>query len=85
VPSLGLLAPACPPSSYVNHLYTCANIALTSTPPYTPTIMTDAEIEAKIDNLFMFGADQLDRNEVRQLLAVRGRSCALWWRMQETF
>ncbi|KAI1513324.1 hypothetical protein L13192_01292 [Pyrenophora tritici-repentis] len=32
--------------------------------------MTDAEIEAKIDDLFAFGAgEQLDRNEVRQLLA----------------
>lgn len=33
--------------------------------------MDGADIEANIDLLISFGADQLDRNEARQLLAVR--------------
>jgi len=41
----------------------------------TPTAtMADADIEANIDLLLSFGADQLDRNEARQLLANHGQS-----------
>ncbi|CAN9338054.1 unnamed protein product [Alternaria alternata] len=36
--------------------------------------MADADIEANIDLLLSFGADQLDRNEARQLLANHGQS-----------
>jgi hypothetical protein len=47
--------------------------APTSLSPHctTPTAtMADADMEANIDLLLSFGADQLDRNEARQLLAV---------------
>ncbi|KAG9196032.1 hypothetical protein G6011_01153 [Alternaria panax] len=36
--------------------------------------MADADIESNIDLLLSFGADQLDRNEARQLLANHGQS-----------
>ena len=48
----------------------------------TPTAtMADADIEANIDLLLSFGADQLDRNEARQLLAVWPKQLAICLRL----
>jgi hypothetical protein len=43
--------------------------------------MADADIEANIDLLLSFGADQLDRNEARQLLAVWPKQLAICLRL----
>lgn len=43
--------------------------------------MSEADIESNIDLLLSFGADQLDRHEARQLLAVWPKQRAICLRL----
>jgi hypothetical protein len=43
--------------------------------------MSEAQIEDNIDLLLNFGADQLDRQEARQLLAVGPKQHAIYLRL----